>query len=643
MRRGPRRRWVAWRVQTLINRLMYHEFPLHRITQVGFGLVTSDHVLKRSVVEVTETTLYDGTRPKHNGPNDLRLGTTERVRCATCMHDMRGCIGHTGHVTLARPQYHIGFTDIVLKVLRSVCFFCSRLLVPPVAATADARPKAVLAMLATRGKACTTCVHCSGYQPAYSRCGASIEMVFPDDAVFDSEDERAFATRPFTALEAYNIMHHITDTDCEALGMNPTWSRPEHMVMRHFLVPPTCIRPSVTVSDASRSRGQDDLTLKIQDIVKCNTALGAAQTDADVRKHEELLQLHMALYFDKDNRSQVGNRGRAIHRTGPCRSLGQRLRGKKGRVRGNLMGKRVDYSARSVIGPDANLDLDEIGVPECITRSQTYPERVTSFNLAYMRRLVVAGPTAVDGADRILLPDGCLVTLSMVADRTKLALPVGTVVYRHLRDGDWVVMNRQPSLHKESMMAHRVRRVRGTKTLLLPVLDTTPYNADFDGDEMNLHTPQTDSARAECLEILSVTNNILSPQASRPCISAIQDTLLGSWLLTARDTFIPEHRFMNYSMRVRYGRTGQLPLPAILKPRRMYTGSQLMSWLLPAQLVVRRGAPGGDDDACIWVHRGELMCGRMHKKTLGTSQGATACASGVPPPRRAYGEERPPD
>jgi DNA-directed RNA polymerase II subunit RPB1 len=520
---------------------------------------------------------------------------------------------------LARMQYHVAFTDIVVKVLRCVCFFCSRLLLVKTAPAVTVRPgKATLTATSNRSKSKSRCPHCHGPQPGYARTGGTVQMDFPTDTEFASDEERAFATAPFTADSAHSIMRNITDTDCITIGMSPERSRPENMVISTLIVPPVCIRPSVAVSDSSRSRGQDDLTLKLQDICKANTMLGAATTDAERRKAEDLLILHLSLYFDKDTRNKAGNRGRSAPRTGPCRSLAQRLKGKKGRVRGNLMGKRVDQSARSVIGPDSYIDLDEVGVPDCIARSQSFPERVTRHNRAWLRKLVDAGHAALVGAHRVQQPDGRMVSLSMVQDRTTVPLPIGAVVHRHLIDGDYVIMNRQPSLHKESMMAHRVRVFSGNKTLLLPVLDTPPYNADFDGDEMNLHTPQTQEARAEAAVLMSVTANILSPQACKPCISAVQDALLGAWLLTARDTFLTEAQFMDYTMGIHYS-DHPLPTPAILKPVRLYTGCQLMSAMLPERLVIRRGHPWAEDG--LWISGGHLHIGRMNKKTIGTSQG----------------------
>ena len=442
---------------------------MYRIVGVEFGLTRAKDVVAASVVEVHDNALYTGADPRPHGVNDLRLGSTSG-HCTTCGLDARHCMGHTGHLDLARPQYHVCFVDVVVKVLRCVCFFCSRLLVTEYPTGKTGKKK--LSAISNRAKTRLKCPHCDAPQPSYSRAGAGVEVAFPGDCAFANDDERAFAMKAFTAADARSILCCISDDDCEFIGLVPSQGRPEDMILTNLVIPPVLLRPPVAVSDGSRSRGQDDLTLKLQDIVKSNKSLRAAKTELEIRRAEDMLQVHLSLYFDKDTRCRMGNRG---PRTGPCRSLGVRLKGKRGRVRGNLMGKRVDFSARSVIGPDAYLDLDEVGVPTCIAKTQTFGERVTDWNRAWLRRLVDAGPTALAGAQYVTYADGRLVSLKMARARSKIPLPSGAVVHRHLRDGDLVVMNRQPSLHKESMMAHRDRIIHGIRTLLLPVLDTPPF------------------------------------------------------------------------------------------------------------------------------------------------------------------------
>lgn len=234
----------------------------YEIARLDFSVLRAEDVVRKSVVEVTEPSLYTGASPRPGGANDLRLGTTSGWnRCLTCLQDSKACLGHTGHINLAEPQYHCSYVDVVVKVLRCVCFFCSRLLLDE---PAGGRGKVVLAAVAGRAKLRRKCPHCGGPQPVYAKEDGAVVRTWPPDTEFASDDERGFATADFRAGEAYNILRHVTARDLAGMGMSPE-ARPEDMILTKLLVPSTVVRPSVAVSDSSRSRGQDDLTVHIID------------------------------------------------------------------------------------------------------------------------------------------------------------------------------------------------------------------------------------------------------------------------------------------------------------------------------------------------------------------------------------------
>ena len=177
------------------------------------------------------------------------------------------------------------------------------------------------------------------------------------------------------------------------------------------------------------------------------------------------------------------------------------------------------------------------------------------------------------GAKEIYCDDGYPISIEH-GNRNKidLTLEPGYIVERHLKNGDYVVFNRAPSLHKMSMMAHRVR-ILPYSTFRLNLAVTPPYNADFDGDEMNMHVPQNYEARAELQELMRVGRNIVSPQSNKPVMKIVQDSLLASRLITRRDTFIPARVMMGLCMQLREW-DGVLPPPAIHKPEPLWTGKQ---------------------------------------------------------------------
>lgn len=291
-----------------------------------------------------------------------------------------------------------------------------------------------------------------------------------------------------TASEVRERLERISDEDAFVLGVNPEVARPEWLVLTVLPVPPVTVRPSITLDTGERS--EDDLTHKLVDILRINQRLienmEAGAPQLIVEDLWELLQYHVTTYFD----NEASGVPPARHRSGrPLKTLAQRLKGKEGRFRSNLSGKRVNFSARTVISPDPNISINEVGVPEMIAKEVTVPAYVNDWNMDEMRTYIENGPNVHPGANYVIRTDGRKIR---VYDETKdmilEKLEPGYIIERHLKDGDMVLFNRQPSLHRMSMMAHEVR-VLPYKTFRLNLCVCPPYNADFDGDEMNMRFP----------------------------------------------------------------------------------------------------------------------------------------------------------
>ncbi|MEM3647036.1 MAG: DNA-directed RNA polymerase subunit A', partial [Thermofilum sp.] len=348
-------------------------------------------------------------------------------------------------------------------------------------------------------------------------------------------------------------------------------------------------------------------------------------------------------YFD----NELPGISAARHRSGrPLRTLAQRLKGKEGRFRGSLAGKRVDFSARTVISPDPNLGINEVGVPIEVAKVLTVPERVTPWNLEKLRQLVRNGPDKWPGANYIIKPDGSRVDLRYAKHLDEIAdtLKPGYIVERHLMDGDVVLFNRQPSLHRMSIMAHIVR-VLPYKTFRLNLLVTIPYNADFDGDEMNLHVPQTEESQAEAKTLMLVQEHIMTPRYGAPIVGGLHDYITGAYLLTRKDTVLDRRAASN--LIYFGGRPPTLPEPAILKPGPYWTGKQIVSVFLPEDMnYVGRAAvaPASgacneehcDNDGYILVKRGKLLLGVFDKQAIGAEKHGTLLHEIVV----AYGNEK---
>lgn len=625
-----------------------------RPKRLRFGLLSAREIERMSVCKVTETMLYYRGLPATGGLLDPLMGTVDRRHlCATCMNDTRTCQGHPGHIALAFPVYHIGFVDAVVKVLRVACFCCARVCAPDADAegvVAGVPARARLAALCNALRTRKACPHCHFPRPSVTRTSLGIKVVWADDAAFADDAERAFCTAgAFTARDALSILRNLSDADVARMGFSPHESHPQNMIVQNVVVPPPCTRPAIYSSEGSRSRGQNDLTVRLLEILKRSHEVAAYLGEehtwhtlpaATPELLERLNRLQYEVYMLVNNSARVvkpAGMGRNSSNAS-CKSINERLKGKEGRVRGNLMGKRVDFSARCVITPDAWFDCDRVGVPYRIAMTLTYPEVVNATNIQQLSDRVRVGASTVHGAQNVIHRDGTVTNLQTCRDRTAVFLRPGDVVERFLADDDVVVFNRQPSLHMHGMQAHRVRLMPG-HTFRLSLVVAAPYNADFDGDEMNLHVPQSAAAVAECATLMGVAQNALGAQSNRPVMGIVQDSLLGLFLLSRQEVLVDHAHVCRILGHARAaGAYGALPPPAVRAwaadgaVRRLWTGKQVFSAIVPRGIYVehdkqlRDRAPAdaaawADDDLPVTVLDGQLVCGVLRKAHVGTGAG----------------------
>ena len=580
----------------------HQEIVKKRIQAIQFGLFSPEEIRRSSVVLVQHPETLESGIPKDGGLIDLRMGTTERdYLCATCGQDNFGCTGHFGHIELMKPMFHIGFIARIKKVLECVCFYCSRIRASCKSVRVDKESKYRLNFVWSVCKNRSVCEECNNKQPLIKKEGL---MLF----AYMKGDESSEGKVMLNGEKVHNIFKKICDEDLVLLGFNTMYSRPEYMILTVLLVAPPPVRPSIIMEGVLR--GEDDLTYKYSDIIKSNQNLKKYEEEGApahiIRDYEQLVQFHVATLMD----NEISGQPQALQKNGrPLKAISARIKGKEGRLRGNLMGKRVDFSARSVITPDPNISLEEVGVPRRVAMVHTFPERVTTFNINRLRPLVENGPTKYPGANYLIRKDQQRIDLKF--NRGDVILEEGHIVERHMLDGDIVLFNRQPSLHKMSMMAHKVK-VMEDSTFRLNLSAAAPYNADFDGDEMNLHMPQSYNSKIELSEIMLVSRHVVSPQSNRPVIGIVQDTLLGVSRLTSKNTFIKPDEFCNLVyVSDLVGKAAVLP--AILRPMRIYTGKQLFGLTLP-KLNFRRDA--------VLILDGELLDGVVCKKSVGTAHGS---------------------
>lgn len=684
-----------------------------QIRGIQFNIMSPQEVASAAQIEVTNYSLYEATDRSQvrGGPLDPRLGAIDKlVTCETCGENMENCLGHFAFIRLRLPVFHPGYFKATIQVLQMICKYCSRILMDPnlrakyldsvrkPGVSAKSHIRGSLAReIWTHSKKVHDCPYCGCRNGTVKKAGVLRIVHYPnenkpsakkkdddDEENADNDDEILASIDPslelvvkenkdlkkhilkaaddLNPLRVLQIFQRVPPEDVQLLDMDPQSGRPERMLVQNLPVPPLCTRPTVC-SDPSKGSTEDDLTIKAAEIVSRNTVisqtldLGGSESASLFAVWDEL-QYDVARYINSETPGLPLPQGESKQ----IRGVSQRLKGKTGRFRGNLSGKRVDFSGRTVISPDPNLCIDQVGMPIYVAKILTFPEKVTKFNIKVLRKAVKNGPDVYPGAN-FLDPVHGTKRFLKYGDREMIAkeLSIGDVVERHVIEGDVVLFNRQPSLHRISIMAHRVK-ISPHRTFRFNECVCSPYNADFDGDEMNVHVPQTYEARTEALELMGVVNNILTPKSGEPLVAATQDFITAAYLVTCKSMFMDRAEFSRILAMVSSAEFSlPLPPPSILKPMELWTGKQIISTLIQSAALsagattkpTHQGNESYSDsgivcpslahvhtevkekackmktsdifnspvmcprDAYVCFRGGELMCGQIGKKSIG--------------------------
>ena len=488
------------------------EIVKKKIDEIDFTLLSPEQIKRMSVAKIVTPELYDiDEYPVDGGLMDLRLGAVDPgVRCRTCGGRLKECLGHPGRIELARSVIHLKYVPLIETGLRCFCHECGKLTL----ADKELEKYPSHTDRAKKSKDAKKCPHCN----------ATHEKVKIDKpTTFHMGKKRLF---PNAIRE---ILVNIPDDELRKIGINPETFRPEWAVLTYLLVPSVTVRPSITLESGQRS--EDDLTHKLSDIIRANQRLwenlNAGAPEIIIEDLWDLLQFHITTFFD-NNITRIPP---ARHRSGqPLKTITERIKSKEGRIRNNLAGKRVNYSARTVISPDPALEINEIGVPPEIAKIVTVAETINDINLERAKKLIEKGDE-YPGASYVIRPDGKRKKIiTELKEELMSEIVPGYKIERHLQEGDIVLFNRHPSLHKASLMAHFVKILPGRTFRLHPAV-VFPYNADFDGDEMNIHGPQTEEAKSETKILLDVKKNLISPKNNTNLIGSAVDSITGNYLL----------------------------------------------------------------------------------------------------------------
>ncbi len=613
------------------------------ITRIEFGILGNEEVrnmsaLGKDTIGIQFPELYDVLEPKRGGLIDPRLGTTDiSVDCQTCGYNSSYCPGHFGHIELAEPVFHIAFLPYVKKILGCICINCSKLLI-------HKNEKEIEHILETKTgknrlneirKLVKNIKHC---QKVNYGCGAPVVKIkiekkkstgaisliiesmdkAKDNEEGDGDIKRKKEPLTLTPDMTYDILKNISDRDCVIMGFDPKLSRPEDMIIKIFPVPPVQVRPSAKVETMSGTL-EDDLTHVLANIIKANLRVRKYKeiindnTAKYFLDHIHFLQLHCATYIDNESLQLQKSEQKGT----ASKTLTARLSGKEGHFRSNLMGKRTDFSARTVIGSDPSVEINEVRLPVNIAKSVTFPEVVTKYNIEHMKKLVRNGASEYPGANCVfpissLMSGRRVLAIDLRYRKEGTELRYGDIVERHLLDGDIVLFNRQPTLHKVSMMGHKVKIINNplVNSFGMSVYACKPYNADFDGDEMNIFIPQSIQTQIELEEIADVKKQIINPSTSMTIIGVAEDGLLGSYNLTDPTVRVNWKSAMNI---ISYtGADLFNNMHKDIKKNEDIDGQKLFSLIIPSKVnLVEKD---------IKIENGNVISGRIRKDVLGAGK-----------------------
>ena len=597
-----------------------------KIIGVQFSMLSPEEIRRNSVVEISSRDTYINNKPVVGGLFDPRMGVLEPgLICPTDGYTYIDTPGYFGHIELARPVFYVQHIKEIMKISKMVCYKCSKLLINKNQHThiLNYPPEKRWQYISNLRGNITRCGECTDdgcgcLQPSKIRLEGFATIKATIEYVSDTDGEKSSVEIKLTPEFLLRQFKRISDDDVHFMGFSPIYSRPEWMVCQVLAVPPPSVRPSV--KHDAQQRSEDDLTHIYSSIIKNNTDLAEKiANNASPNVIEQLVDTLQYLIAMIVNNKIKGAEPMAQRSGRTMNCIMSRLNSKTGRIRGNLMGKRVDFSARSVITGDPNLSIRQLGVPLKIAMNITKPIKVNERNRDFLMKLIQNGPDEYPGAKILEKKNGENITLRYV-DRNSVRLMDGDIVHRHMMDGDAVLFNRQPSLHRMSMMCHIVKIMKKGDTFRMNVGDTKPYNADFDGDEMNMHMPQNVLAETELKHLAAIPYQMISPAGNSPIIGIYQDSLLGSYRFTRPGLNFTPRDAMNILMMFKHVDPTKLNIV-----NGKITNYDILSQILPPMTLVGKTNLFKDDEDyqtssnVLEIRDGKYIRGQLEKKVIGST------------------------
>jgi len=635
---------------------------LHEIDSITFGISSSSEIIRDSVCEINNT-----KKKGYNTIYDPRMGSSlENPICETCNEKM-DCPGHFGHIKLNEYILHPLYMKHIYSILLCVCFRCSRFILSDEQLSLfdikrySSRQR--LGVILEIVKKYTKCCH---KDCEYNKSPLKFSVTDSQITLGNVSDDESSVV--LDANDIFKIFDNISDDTSMTIGLDPKLAHPRNFVFRYLPILPPVNRPYVKLNGTV---WDDDITVQYMDIIKINNQIHTLKSENEIDKNQiKLSKLISSLNFrilttfnNSQNKAKHTTNGR------PIKGIKERLTGKEGQIRNNMMGKRSNQTGRTVIGPDPTLKSGEIAIPYEMAGILTLPVIVNDINILQVQKLVDDGKVdslvKKDGktvinikryrqgtrlkindiiirandeikiTDQNKLSDFTLLEDDVLKRHDKIVPYIhssnrsykvenGMKVNRYLQDGDIVLLNRQPTLHKGSMMAMSIK-IRSGKTIRMNLAACKSYNADFDGDEMNLHVPQNIEAMTELIQLSTARNHIISGQSSKPNMTIVQDSLLGVYKMTIDGNPLTRSEFMHI--------VNSLDIPNLEyklekiknirakfdKDTRPYMGKDIISLFLPDDLYYENQNDKMDNEPVVKIYDGVFYEGVFDKAILGSS------------------------
>lgn len=601
------------------------------ISQVGFSFGSSEDNVRNSCGLATRFELYGPNgMPVQGGVYDTRYGTTDHSHlCSTCGHNKKLCTGHRGHINLKVAVAHPLAIAEIRKWLKIICFKCGTLLIDqeryqkiPIAKRLNE-----LSSGDTAGARCKTCA-----------------TVHPK-IVRDNEDNFSFIAvyAPDSSERIYPdamlaIFSRISAATFEIIGKHNT--TPVNYILKSIVVPPNTIRPVIR-SFTGKGSVYDDLTNLLQQMIKRNDQFGDKLPDAiysvgtGVKIDSDLansISNFQQIYFDfikgggSTNATQ-GNTGKRglVMGTRAVQSIVRKWLTKTGRLRGDLLGKRVSRISRDTIVGNSELPIDTVEIPLQFARKMQVEETVQEYNRNMLMTFFMNGRRQYPGSTIIIKK--ATGEMHDVANMKFTRLEVGDIIYRDVVDGDLVMFNRAPTLERSSMGAHTVRVLVNDPNIMtyrFNVLGCINYNADFDGDQMHLYAFHSIPARAEAMILSAISNWFISTKTSGPVNGQVQDSVVGHYELTKASVRLNKMSAMSL-----FAGSKHMPRFDEKSAAHIYGGRDIITMALAKTPINFRRAPTSysdvyapyinydKDEIFTVIEQGVMLSGVLDKKSIG--------------------------